>query len=264
MMASDRATDTKGKPRTLKRKPGKAFWGGWTEWTISVAVILVLAFGTYKYVIWPNTLQVKRVLFQGNKVLTDQQILEAAQITESDTIFSVKREVVRQRVLELPYVRECTVSIASSAIIIQVVERVPVAALMVNNRLYEVDRGGMVLRLVPPLAQPNGPMVTNLPDLSAVTPGQRVDNPTLEQAFLLWDAFSADLVSKELTLSEISAQSENTLYMFFEELPFDTRWGRSDFPTQVHRFNLLWREKGGKLPCTEFIDMRFNNNIVCK
>jgi cell division protein FtsQ len=228
-------------------------------------VLGALALGTYKYVLEPSTLRVKHVMFDGNSVLSGQDLLEAAQITEADTILSVKPDVVRKRVLALPYVKDCAVSRSlPSTIVIRIVERVPVAALMVNNRVYEVDRDGMVLREVPPLAPPNGPLVTNLPDLSAVAAGQMVKNPALDKALMLWDAFSADPLAKELTLSEISAQTESMLYMYFNELPFETRWGRSDFATQVHRFDLLWREKSGKLPCIEFLDMRFDNNIVCQ
>jgi hypothetical protein len=106
--------------------------------------------------------------------------------------------------------------------------------------------------------------VTNLPNLGAVTSGQMIKNPALEKALELWDAFSADPLAKELTLSEISAEAESALFMYFNELPFETRWGRSDFATQVRRFEMLWREKGGKLPCIEYLDMRFDNDIVCE
>ncbi len=265
MMTPTLAADTRGEPGRLTRRQGRSRWVRWGEMACGLLVLGALALGTYKYILEPSTLRVKHVIFKGNNVLPGQQLLEAAHITEADTVLSVKPEQVRQRLMALPYVKSCRVDRAyPSTIVIDVTERVPVAALMVNNRVYEVDRDGMVLREVPPLAPPNGPLVTNLPNLGAVTEGQMVKNPALDKALMLWDAFSADPLAKELTLSEISAQTESMLYMYFNELPFETRWGRSDFATQVHRFDLLWREKGGKLPCIEYLDLRFDNNIVCK
>ncbi len=265
MMTSSLAANTRNEPRRTAGRQGRSPWVHWGEMACGLLVLGGLMLGTFKYILEPTTLRVKHVLFDGTNVLSGQQVLEAARITDTDTILSVKPEQVRQRVLTLPYVKECSVSRSlPSSVIIRIVERIPVAAVMVNNHVYEIDRDGMVLREVPPLAPPNGPLVTNLPNLGALTPGLLVKNPALEKALQLWDAFSVDPLAKELTLSEISAEAESMLYMYFNELPYETRWGRSDFPTQVRRFETLWREKGGKLPCIEYLDMRFDNDIVCK
>ena len=265
MMTPSLAANPKNDSRPAQRRRGRSRGVYWGEMACALLLLLGLGAGLFKYVLEPTTLRVKHVLFDGTNVLSEQQVLEAAHITDADTIRSVKPDEVRERVMKLPYVRECSVSRSfPSTIIIRIVERIPVAALMVNNHVYEIDREGTVLREVPPLAPPNGPLVTNLPDLGALTPGQQVKNGTLQKALELWDAFSADPLAKELTLSEISAQADSMLYMYFNELPYETRWGRSDFSTQVRRFNMLWREKGGKLPCIEYLDMRFDNDIVCK
>ncbi len=265
MMTQSLAANTRGEPQRMTRRRGRSRWVYWAEMACALLMLGGFGFGLFKYILEPTTLRVKHVLLDGNSVLSGQQLLEAAHITDADTIRSVKPEEVRKRVLTLPYVKECSVSRSlPSSIIIRIVERVPVAAVMVNNHVYEIDRDGMVLREVPALAPPNGPLVTNLPSLGAVTPGQMMKNTALEKALELWDAFSADPLARELTLSEISAEAESMLYMYFNELPYETRWGRSDFPTQVRRFEMLWREKGGKLPCLEYLDMRFDNDIVCK
>ena len=64
--------------------------------------------------------------------------------------------------------------------------------------------------------------------LNALVPGQHVSHPALSRAVELWRAFSAAPVSRQLTLSEISALGENELVMIFNELPYETRWGRAD------------------------------------
>ena len=265
MMSPSLAANTQGQPRSLAPRRNRSRWVSLAELACALLLLGGFGFGLFKYILEPTTFRVKHVLFDGTNVLSDQQVLEAAQITDADTIRSVKPDEVRTRIMALPYVKECSVSRSLPAtVIIRIVERIPVAAVMVNNHVYEIDRDGMVLREVPPLAPPNGPLVTSLPELGALAPGQLVKNPALEKALQLWDAFAAGPLAKELTLSEISAEAESMLYMYFNELPYETRWGRSDFPTQVRRFEMLWREKGGKLPCLEYVDMRFDNDIVCK
>lgn len=207
----------------------------------------------------------REVRFEGNEYLTDQQILEAANITDSETFFTLDTRAIRARVLELPYIKSCDARrIGLNAVLISVTERAPVVSIMVNNHVYELDAEGRVLREVHPLAPPTGPLVTNLSGVHAVVPGQHVSHPALNRAAELWRAFSAAPVSQQLTLSEISALGENELVMIFNELPYETRWGREDFPAQVRRFETLLREKQGKLPCGEYLDMRFDADIVCK
>ena len=63
--------------------------------------------------------------------------------------------------------------------------RVPLASVMANNRIYEIDYEGKVLREVPPLAPPNGPLITNLPGVGPLTPGQTLENSTLLRALEL-------------------------------------------------------------------------------
>lgn len=226
--------------------------------------LLVFFFGLY--LTESQTLAIRRVKFEGAEILSGQQILEAANITESDTLLSVRRADIRRRVMTLPYVRECEVKLAAfpATVIIRIAEREPAASVMVNNHVFEVAQDGMVLREVPPLSPPNGPLITNLPELPALVPGQMLEHPVLRRALSLWWAFSAAPVSEQITLSEISAEGENHLSMFFNELPYETRWGRTDFTAQVRRFEGLWREKQGALPCREYLDMRFDGDVLCK
>lgn len=227
---------------------------------------VIIFFGALGLHAWGGAVFATReVRFEGNECLTDQQILEAANITDADTFFTLDTRAIRDRVLELPYVKTCDVNrIGFNKVLISVTERAPVVSIMVNNHVYELDRDFRVLREVHPLAPPTGPLVTNLSGVHAVVPGQHVSHPALSRAVELWRAFSAAPVSRQLTLSEISALGENELVMIFNELPYETRWGRADFPAQVRRFEALLREKQGKLPCEEYLDMRFDADIVCR
>lgn len=249
-----------------RRAPRRA-WGVRHAAEALLALTVVAGFlGALGLYLWGEGVFVTtEVRFEGNEYLSAEQIRETARVTDTDTFFSLDTRAIRARVLTMPYIKSCEVRrIGLNAVLISVTERVPVAAIMVNNHVYELDREGRVLREVHPLAPPTGPLVTNLPGVHAVVPGQHVSHPALSRAVELWRAFSAAPVSGQLTLSEISALGENELVMIFNELPYETRWGREDFPAQVRRFEALLREKQGKLPCGEYLDMRYDADIVCK
>lgn len=250
-------------PRPARRRTWRLRHAVEALFALAVVAAFLVFLGFY---LWgEGVFATQEVRFEGNEHLTDWQILEAANITDADTFFTLDTRAIRDRVLELPYVKTCDVNrIGFNKVLISVTERAPVVSIMVNNHVYELDREGRVLREVHPLAPPTGPLVTNLPGVHAVVPGQHLSHPALSRAVELWRAFSAAPVSQQLTLSEISALGENELVMVFNELPYETRWGRADFPAQVRRFEALLREKQGKLPCEEYLDMRFDADIVCR
>ncbi len=265
MMAAHAGTYGAGRAKKAKKKAGflarirRPFW--WLAW-IACAVLLLFLFKEWAL----NTgFKVKKVYFEGASIVPEKQLLEIANIRASDVTFGLDTEAMEKRILELPIIKTCSVRVSMpSAVIIKVEERVPLASVMANNRIYEIDYEGKVLREVPPLAPPNGPLITNLPGVGPLTPGQTLENSTLLRALELWNAFSAAPVAAQLTLSEISAEQDNLLVMIFDQLPFETRWGRADFPSQVRRFEALWREKQGNLSCAEYLDMRFDDTLACK
>ncbi len=227
-----------------------------------LAVVASLFIG---YITQSSTFRVKRVLFEGMHVLPEQDILLAAGITTDDNIIFLDTESVEKRVEDLPYVKRCEVKrMYPDEVLVRIVERKAVATVMVTNHLYEIDRENVVLRELSPFALQTGPMITNLPDVTLQDPGKQIESPALARALELWENFKALPFAKEITLSEISAVHENDIRMYFNELPYEIRWGRSDFATQAARFEVLWNEMGGNLPCQNYLDLRFDADLVCK
>jgi cell division septal protein FtsQ len=208
---------------------------------------------------------VKKIRVEGANVLREETILAVAGITAEDNLLLSDIEAIRARVASMPYVRECSVQRAfPDTVIIRVEEREAVAGLLVNNRVFELDEESVVLRELEDPSGHAGPLITNVPQLGVVEPGQQLGQPSLHSALALWDAFSLVPVSRELRISEISAPEEALLLVYFDDLPFETRWGRSDYLHQAQNLDILWREKGGKLPCKEYLDLRFDDDLVCK
>ncbi len=161
--------------------------------------------------------------------------------------------------------RDCEVRRAyPDMVVIRITEREPAATLLIDQHAFEIDDSGVVLRELEPLAEPTGPMITGVPGLVFAEVGEQLEHEELSAAIAVWRAFNEIPLADELTLSEIAAFATNHIATYFDEWPYEVRWGRLDARAQAHRLQLLWDTRGGQLPCTEYLDLRFENDLPCK
>jgi cell division protein FtsQ len=224
-----------------------------------------IGYAFYQYVGESPRFLVRSIRVEGATVLSPEAIRAAAGVTAVDNLLMFDAERIRKRVEAMPYVRNCQVERGyPDQVIIRVEERAPEATILVHNCGFEVDSDGMVLRELDGFGPHTGPLITNVADVGFVEVGSRLDNPALKAALDVWHAFSNVPVSNQMKLSEIVARSPSDLSMFCDDVPFEIKWGRTDFEGQAKRLDILWREKGGKLGCKEYLDLRFDNDVVCK
>jgi len=230
---------------------------------LCAAGLFIYAF--YHYALDSPAYAVRHIVVYGATEVTPADVRQASGVTTTDNLLSLDRDAVAERVAQLPYVASADVQRElPNTLIITLDEREPVATLVAGPRAYLVDREGIVLGPSDPAATQGLPLITNVPEVGAVAAGQKLEQPALTEALKLWEAYAAAPISGEVTLSEISAPGPMALTMYWEEAPFEVRWGRSDYAKQAERLSILWREKGGQLPCLEYLDLRFDEDLVCR
>lgn len=232
-----------------------------------VLVIFIAGLGHAfaRYVKESPRFTIKRIQVEGAQALDLDTIREAAGIRESDNLWMADAKAILDRIEAIPYVKRGEVlRMFPDTVIIRIEERQAAATLLVNNRAFEMDAEGTVLRELARTAEPAGVLITAIPDLGPIEPGDRVDNATFQAAMAVWNAFAASPISEHLTISEIAAQSPNAIFTYFDEVPFEVRWGRREFEAEALRFYVLWKEMDGALPCKEYLDLRFGIDLACK
>lgn len=230
-----------------------------------IALFFIFVYYLATYITGSGRYAVRNILVYGEGAVTTEDVRAVARLDSRDNLLFLDREAVARRVAALPYVAGAEVQREfPNTIVITISERKAVATLIAGRRAFLLDREGHVLRETEPSAEPIGPLITNVPELGVVTPGDRLTQPALREALALWDAFGPAPIAREVTVSEISAESPVHLTMFVEEVPFAIRWGRSDYAMQAERLSVLWREKAGQLPCVEYLDLRFDEDLVCR
>jgi cell division septal protein FtsQ len=228
-------------------------------------VLAVFVYALYHYTIDSPYYKVEQILVYGAEEVTEREVQEAAGVTIDDNLFLVSRATVAKNVAGLPYVETAEVTRETpGTLIITIEERTAVATVLAGRRAYLVDKNGYVLREQASKTPVTGPLITSVPDLGIPTPGAHLDSETLREALALWSAYSQAPVSQSVTLSEIAAEGPMQLVMFWEEAPYEVRWGRSEYRMQAERLSALWENKGGQLPCQEYLDLRFDEDLVCR
>ena len=226
----------------------------------ALAVLVVAGYG----VLFGDR-KVTRLVFEGGEILSEIHLRDLAAITEDDSLRRLNLREVEHRILTDTYVKTCSSrSTSDGDVNITVTERVPVATVSCNNRMYEIDEEGIVLREVPPLGRFTPPLVTSIPGLPPLQPGDRFEHEHFAMALRLWRAIAASPVLSRMTLSEIAAFSPGSLYTYFDELPCEVRWSGVQCDVQVRRFETLCAWHHGLPPCTEYIDMRFGSQVAVK
>ncbi|AVT32706.1 peptidase S33 [Plantactinospora sp. BC1] len=115
-------------------------------WTV-LAGVLVLSLAGAAIVYATPLLGFRTLRVVGTTLVTDDQVRQAASVTEGVPLARVDLDGVRARVAELPPVARVTVSRQwPNTLRVEVVERTPVAAVPQNRRFLVIDAAGVVFQ----------------------------------------------------------------------------------------------------------------------
>ncbi|MFP4499726.1 MAG: cell division protein FtsQ/DivIB [Candidatus Hydrogenedentota bacterium] len=236
---------------------------------IEIAVCLIVVMGVglafYRFVRESEHFLVRTLRIEGMQQLDEERVRAVAGVTSSDNLFTLDIAAVRARVEAIPLVKRCEViRVFPDVVRIRFTERTPVATVLINSRLFEVDGEGVIVREVDTLAPHEGPFITNVPGLAYAELGDQLEHAALREALRVYEAFRGISVAQEVTVSEIAAMSRDEIRMFCDNLGFEIRWGRTNPMRQAQNLDVFWRAKAGQIECNQYVDLRFDNEVVCR
>jgi cell division septal protein FtsQ len=253
-------------PKPVKRRgsrfPKRAgmFFG---QLLICTGVLAVFLYWFALYVEHSGLFNVKVIQVDGADFLRDEDIIAQSGVTSGDCIFLLRPEIIRKNILAMPFVSWCHVNrVFPDRLEIEIKERIALATLLVNNRLFELDAVWNVLRELEAEEKHVGPLITAQAELGYVEVGQQMPQESLKQAVDVWRAFARTSMANDVTVSEICAEDSNKISMTCDELPCEIRWAKKDFEAQAWELDVIWRSEKGRMPFREYIDLRFGNDYV--
>jgi len=251
------------RPRAQSRRPPRSaiFL---LQLMVCLAVVVAFMYWFGIYVQESGLFNIKEIEVAGAGFLTAEQIIAQSRVTNGDCIFMLRSGPIRERILAMPHVKNCRVDrVFPDRLVIEIEERVAMATLLVNNRLYEIDRSCTVLRELAPEEPHTGPFITVAKPLDSVEVGRPIGRDQLARAIDVWRAFSRTTMAGDVTVSEICADTGNKISMTCDELNCEIRWGRDDIEAQAWKLDVFWRSEKENLPFSKYIDLRFGNDVVC-
>lgn len=261
-------------PATPRRRPRrkKSKWHWIKRLFLITGITLFILFlsfviaTTIEFALTWENFQLRNIIVEGNKRLSVNEILTAGGVEYGMNYFLVDAETVRRKILRIPSVSFCEVNkIYPHTVVIRVREYIPYATVLVEDSFYLVDNACVVLNRVHSIKDCVGPLITGVKVPRDLKPGDYIADEGLFWALQFWYQYNQVPFPQGLTISEIVVESGSSFKVFFNEIPCETRWKRDDLQRQLQNLSLaMSRVNLLQIPCLEYIDLRFNNDVICK
>jgi cell division septal protein FtsQ len=246
----------------IKKTHAPKRWGVWLLIPLlgGCIVLSVLAFK------WRSTLTIQRVVVEGLRALTAQQIFSLASISLKSPMYETDLSAIQQRIAAHPFVSGVTITRRlPDALRIQIDERVPVASLNAGGMVY-IDAERVALPVVQSSLKFDLPIISNVTGLGQMKFGEVVPSAELGEAIhILQTALDID-TSLYHFISEINMNSGGDVIMYSIDVGVPIMLGRGDVGRKLVTLQSFWTnfvrtQDAGKL---KYIDLRYNDQVVVK
>jgi cell division protein FtsQ len=228
-----------------------------------LTVTVVAAIGAHQ---WKSDLAVMHVRPEGNRLMTDEDVVKLAAIPGQARLFDVDLQAVRARLLKSPFINRVTVRRnVPNEVTLEIEERVPVAALSADRLLF-IDAEGTVLPSVRIADAGDLPLITGAVPAAECVPGKRITSPAVRDALVLLDM--ARSISDECyrRISDVAVGTGETLILHTSEFGVPVIVRRDDLASQMAIFDGFWRAivypRGAA--DLQYVDLRFEDNVVVR
>ena len=233
---------------------------------VSVFFVLIIQ-GSNSWCNYMDVFNITNVNIHGNTILTDNEILQIADIQLDTCIKSLDLASIQQQLETNPYIRAAAVSRNyPSNVNILISERVPICYISHKN-LFLVDAEGIVLPI------PRQSLGTNLPVISGFEsdslnyfPGYYIPNESVQEIIHVVSGTlnsAPDLYSE---ISEIRHRNNDSYILYTIKSGTPIYLGKKSLPEQLNILANFQTRLNGKrhLSDYQYLDLRWNKQIVAK
>lgn len=225
-----------------------------------IAVVLVV------YLLLHSPLfTVQSIIVEGNSIVTDEKIVDLSEITAGERLYAVNINDSVKKISYYPYVESVEIKRKlPDKIIIEMVERKPVAAIVITGGYIQVNVEGRLLSIAPNIGQYNLPVISGVQLSEIPAPGNIIQNDNLTQALQIISQCDQELINN---LAELNVGQANSIMACTNE-GIEIRLGNvenitvrlADLNDILHKI-VAQRIKAEDI---EYIDMRYLDAPVIK
>jgi cell division protein FtsQ len=236
-----------------------------TSAVVALLVVMVLVIRVRTYLLHSPRFGIAIKEIHGLRHVSESQILmKLKQIEErNQNLFAVNLDELRKSLELLPWVKDATVRrMLPDKLIIQVVERVPIAFARTDHTTCLVDDEGMLLE-----TRPEQFWRFDFPVIFGLEPGFEPELLSRnKKRTALYKSFMKSLDGSDAGLSrdvsEVHLQDPQSISIVLNDDTVLVHLGPDQFQEKFRRYLAMSREIKQKYPQADSVDLRFENQII--
>ena len=215
---------------------------------------------------WKRDLRVGSIRAEGNRIVTEQEILDLAAVRKGDRLFGVDLLGLRKRVEANPFLRSVEVSRdLPDEILISVTERTPIAVAVGDRQVY-LDAEGFVLPPARSAEMFDLPVLTGTLPRSECVPGKAVNDENVREALSL--LATARAIDDDLyrLISEIHLDGDRDIVLYTAESGVPVIVGHARGAKKLVELDGFWTGVVARRGAQDLqsIDLRYDDQVVVR
>ena len=208
----------------------------------------------YRHLKVARVFQIKTVTISGNHILSKGDLMYYLGLDKPENLLNLKIGALYGKLMAHPWIKDATIHRSlPSTLAIHIVERVPVALIMID-KLYYVGRDGAVFARMNKDVGCDFPIITGPRKLSQLSAYQ----PLINEAVPLITEKTSQIISEiHLDLSK-----GITLITLNDAIP--VKLGLRDLKQRLHRFLVTYHYLRQREIVTKGVDCRYPDRVVVK
>lgn len=246
-----------------RRRSGRTLWT-LVRWSVvAVGLVLAATWGGHRLLV-SDMFLVRDITVRGNARLTTGDVESLLQGMREENVFRVDFDHYRQQVLDSAWVEQVTLSrVMPATIVVDIVERTPIAIARLNQQLYLVDRTGNIVDEF--RAEHHAFDLPIVDGLLAATDGATatIDPDRARVTTLLLD----DLASRrdlQQRLSQVDVSNPRDVVVMVDD---DAAWlhlGQASFVERLQRYLDLRPALRDRFGAIDYADLKFDERIYVR
>lgn len=215
---------------------------------------------------WRETIKVKRVLVEGNRIVPAGEIVHRAKVKAGTLMYKVDLEAIRKEILSQLYIK--TVNVVRElpdALRIVIQERQPIAALL-HDRIVFLDDEGVLLPPYSSDALFDVPFIARPPELLQLSVGRPVENESILRAVAF--ARQARIFDQEVyhLISEIRIDQNGDLILYSSDAGVKILLGNRDEAKKLLILKTFWNQFVHQRGANQLrlVDLRYEDQVIAR
>ena len=229
----------------------------------SVGVLGLIGYIFLSYLCTSPYFSVQQVIVNGEKGLTDMEVLNMARIDIGMNILTINLKEASKRIVQHPWIESAQIKRKlPQKILIRITERDPVALINLD-RLYLIDKQGVIFKEIGPEDTFNLPVLTGLESVDFAA-NESVSKRLIEKALTVMNEIDREKVLCIDELSEINMDPLSGLTLYTMKDATQIKLGFNDYNRKLDRLKKVIDDLQNRYKKADYIDLAYGEKVYVK